>query len=56
MSDLALLYDFVIDDTTRFLTCDPSGSAPTCDQASTYDLVKAYSEVKQKKNISFLTI
>ena len=45
VSDFALAYEFTVDDTTRFLDCDPSGSALTCQKASTYDLVKAYAEV-----------
>ena len=47
MSDFALIYEFSVDDTTRFLNCDPSGSAPTCDFASTYDLVYAYAQVRK---------
>ncbi len=43
--DLALIYDFTIDDTTRFINCDPSGSALTCDKADTYDTVNTYSQV-----------
>lgn len=42
--DFTLLYEFTVDDTTRFITCDPSGSAPTCDRATSYDLVQTYSE------------
>ena len=47
VSDFALAYEFTVDDTTRFLDCDPSGSALTCQKASTYDLVKAYAEVRK---------
>lgn len=44
VSDFALPYEFEVDDTTRFINCDVSGSALTCDKASTYDLVEAYSQ------------
>ncbi len=48
--DLALIYDFTIDETTRFINCDPSGSALTCDKSDTYDLVDTYSKVNRILN------
>ena len=45
VSDLAIVYDFGVEDDTRFADCDVTPDAPTCTQASTYSTVQAYAAV-----------
>ena len=45
VSDLAIVYDFGVDDDTRFADCEVTPDAPTCTQASTYSTVQAYAAV-----------
>ena len=45
VSDLAIVYDFGVEDDTRFADCEVTPDAPTCTQASTYSTVQAYAAV-----------
>ncbi len=45
VSDFAIVYDFTVDDETRFATCEVKASDPTCDKASTYGTVEAFAAV-----------
>jgi len=42
VSDLAIVYNFGVEDDTRFADCEVTPDAPTCTQASTYSTVQAY--------------
>ena len=48
-ADFAIVYDFTVDEDTRFPNCEVTADAPTCVEASTYDTVKAFAAVVIKK-------
>lgn len=42
VSDFAIVYDFDVEDDTRFADCEVTADAPTCTPASTYDTVVSF--------------
>jgi len=44
VSDFAMVYDFDVEDDTRFANCEVTADAPTCTPASTYATVEAFAE------------
>ena len=45
VSDLAIVYDFDVEDDTRFANCEVTPDAPTCTPARTYDTVVSFAAV-----------
>jgi len=43
VSDFAIVYDFDVEDDTRFANCEVTADAPTCTPATTYDTVVSFS-------------
>lgn len=49
VSDFAIVYDFDVEEDTRFANCEVTADAPTCDQASTYGTVEKFAAVTNIK-------
>ena len=45
VSDFAIVYDFTVDEDTRFANREVTADDPTCDEASTYGTVEAFAAV-----------
>ena len=45
VADLALAYDFSVDEDTRFANCDVIPSETTCNLSDSYDTIQAFAQV-----------
>ena len=44
-ADWAIVYDFTVEEDTRFASCEVTADAPTCAQATTYAKVASFAAV-----------